>query len=254
MVERDRQPPLATFAAHEPLVSGSTTTLGEDQAQHMRVRRLDPGATVRLVDGQGGRATGVLRRLTRNSAHVEVGAVEQVTAPPALHLLAPVADKERMLWLAEKATELGIASWRPVVWRRSRSVTPRGEGAAFMARVRARMLSALEQSGCAWLPSAFPDTTIERALAAAPEGDRLLLAQDGEPILARPLTAPLVIAVGPEGGMEPDERARFEEAGFRTVSIGATILRFETAALAALAVARAAAVAEHPSPAEHADG
>ena len=245
MVERDRQPSLATFVAHEALVRGASATLGEDVAQHMRVRRLEPGAVVRLLDGQGGRAECVLRRLTKNSAQVEVGEVELVDAPPALHLLAPIADKERMLWLAEKATELGIASWRPVSWRRSKSVTPRGEGAAFMAKVRARMLAALEQSGGAWLPSAFPDATIDRALAAAPSGLRLLLAQDGEPMLARSLTAPLVIAVGPEGGMEPDERARFEQAGFRPVSIGPSILRFETAAIAALAVARAAVVAEH---------
>ena len=252
MVERDHQPPIATFAAHEALVQGTTAALGEDVARHMRVRRIEPGATVRLVDGQGGRAEGVLRRLTRNSAHVEVGGVEHVPPPPALHLLVPIADKERMLWLAEKATEIGVASWRPVSWRRSRSVSPRGEGAAFMAKVRLRMQSALEQSGGAWLPSAFPDTTIERALAAAPTGDRLLLTQDGAPFLARPLVVPLVIALGPEGGMEPDERLRFEEAGFRPVSIGDSTLRFETAAIAALAVARAAlgrsptALPEHP--------
>ena len=252
MVDRDRQPSLATFFAHEALTPGASALLGEDVAQHMRVRRIEPGATVRLLDGQGGRAMGVLRRLAKTSATVEVGDVEQVAPAPALHLLVPIADKDRMLWLAEKATELGIASWRPVAWRRSRSVTPRGEGAAFMAKVRARMQSALEQSGGAWLPSAFPDASIERALAAAPEGDRLLLVQDGAPMLARPLQAPVVIAVGPEGGIEDDERARFEEGGFRPVSLGETVLRFETAAIAALAVARATVTHERPT--EHPDG
>ena len=207
-----------------------------------------------FFDGHGGRATGVLRRLAKSSATVEVGDVEQVSPPPVLHLLVPIADKERMLWLAEKATELGVASWRPVSWRRSRNVTPRGEGAAFMAKVRARMLSALEQSGGAWLPSAFPDASIERALAAAPEGERLLLVQDGSPMLVRPLTAPIVLAVGPEGGIEPDERARFLEAGFRPVSLGDTVLRFETAAIAALAIARATVTAVLEPFAESADG
>ena len=253
-MERDRQPALATFVAHEALGRGANALLGEDVARHMRARRLAPGATVRLLDGQGGRAIGVLRRLARSSATVEIGEVEQVATPAPLHVLVPIADKERMLWLAEKATELGIASWRPVSWRRSKSVTPRGEGAAFMAKVRARMLSALEQSGGAWLPSAFPDATIERALAAAPQGDRLLLVQDGAPILARPLTAPIVLAVGPEGGIEADERARFEEAGFRPVSLGDTVLRFETAAIAALAIARATVTVLPDQILEHADG
>ena len=166
-MDRDRQPSLATFFAHEALTPGASALLGEDVAQHMRVRRIEPGATVRLLDGQGGRAMGVLRRLAKTSATVEVGDVEQVAPAPALHLLVPIADKDRMLWLAEKATELGIASWRPVAWRRSRSVTPRGEGAAFMAKVRARMQSALEQSGGAWLPSAFPDASIERTSTCA---------------------------------------------------------------------------------------
>ena len=57
-------------------------------------------------------------------------------------------------------------------------------------------------------------------------------------MLARPLVAPVTIAVGPEGGVEADERQRFVAAGFAPVSLGGNILRFETAGVAALAIVR----------------
>jgi 16S rRNA (uracil1498-N3)-methyltransferase len=106
------------------------------------------------------------------------------------------------------------------------------------------MVAALEQSGGAWLPALYPDAIVERALAATPRGARLLLDAAGEPILARRLTAPVALAVGPEGGVEPEERDLFVAAGWVPVALGANILRFETAGVAALAVARAALAVE----------
>jgi 16S rRNA (uracil1498-N3)-methyltransferase len=144
-----------------------------------------------------------------------------------------------MLWLAEKATELGVTTWRPVLWRRSRSVSPRGEGTTFQAKIRARMISAHEQSGGAWLPALYPDAPLERAIAATPVGARVVLDGAGEPILGAHLSAPLTIATGPEGGIDDDERAALVEAGFTPVALAASILRFETAAIAGLAIARA---------------
>lgn len=159
--------------------------------------------------------------------------------PAPIHLLSPVADRERMLWLAEKVAEIGVTSWRPILWRRSKSVSPRGEGPMFQAKVRARMISALIQSGGGWLPDIFPEATIERAVAAAPVGTRLLLAKDGEPILEVPMETPITIALGPEGGIEPAERDIFIGAAFLPVKLGESTLRFETAGVAAVAVATA---------------
>jgi 16S rRNA (uracil1498-N3)-methyltransferase len=179
--------------------------------------------------------------LTKTQVHLEVSDVEERPPLPAVHLLVPVADRDRMLWLAEKAAEMGATSWRPVLWRRSRSVSPRGEGVSFQAKVRARMEGALAQSEGAWLPQPFPEANLERAILAAPLGDRVALDPFGAPFVgpnAAPLAAPVVIAIGPEGGLEDDELAALGAAGFRCVSLGPTILRFETAALAALAIAR----------------
>jgi 16S rRNA (uracil1498-N3)-methyltransferase len=158
---------------------------------------------------------------------------------PAVHLIVPVADRERMLWLAEKCTELGATSWHPVLWQRSRSVFPRGEGATFRAKIAARMASALEQSGRAWLPDLHSETSVAETAAASRDGIRLLLDPDGEPIATSTLSAPVTIATGPEGGVEADERDALVAAGFRLVTLGDAILRFETAAIAALAIVRA---------------
>ncbi len=231
---------VTTFFAPEAPIAGSPLTLGADIAHHARVRRLDTGAIVRLTDGSGNIGSGTIVRITKQSVTVDVTEVSVIDPPAAVHLVVPVADRERMLWLAEKATELAVTSWRPLLWRRSRSVSPRGEGSMFQAKVRARMVSALEQSGGAWLPALYPDATVERAIASAPPGMRLLLDADGPPILEAPLEGPVTIAVGPEGGIERDESAALVEAGWTRVSLGDTILRFETAGVAALSVVRAA--------------
>jgi 16S rRNA (uracil1498-N3)-methyltransferase len=233
---------LPSFISTDTLVAGDSLMLGEDAAHHMRVRRLEPGTKVQLADGHGSRGIGTLVRVAKRNATVEVDECEYTEPLPPVHLIVPIADRERMLWLGEKAAEMGATSWRPVMFRRSRSVTPRGEGTMFLQKLRARMMAALEQSGGAWLPATFPDATVETAIAAAPEGTRVLLNFGGAPIaslLPHDATTPLTIVLGPEGGLEPAEIDAFGAAGFVTASLGSSLLRFETAGVAALAVARA---------------
>jgi 16S rRNA (uracil1498-N3)-methyltransferase len=238
-VERTDRAPVATFFAVDQLVAGGTVTLPEEAAHHMRVARVGVGECVALRDGAGRAALGTVVKVSKSSALVEVSETSEMSRPSPIHLLAPVADRERMLWLAEKVTELGVASWRPVAWRRSKSVSPRGEGPTFQAKIRARMISALIQSGGGWLPDIFPEATVERAVAASPLGTRLLLARDGEPIAGVPMTLPVTIALGPEGGIEPAEKNAFIGAGYLPVKLGVGTLRFETAGVAAVAIAAA---------------
>ena len=238
-MERTDRTAVATFYASDELVAGGTITLPEEEAHHIRVARVGIGECIALRDGAGRAAVGTLVKISRASAIVDVLEISEISRPAPIHLLAPVADRDRMLWLAEKVTELGVTSWRPVTWRRSKSVSPRGEGPTFQAKVRARMTSALIQSGGGWLPDIFPEATVERAVAAAPLGTRLLLSKDGEPMVGVPMKTPITIALGPEGGMEPAERDAFIGAAFLPVKLGGTTLRFETAGVAAVAIATA---------------
>jgi 16S rRNA (uracil1498-N3)-methyltransferase len=261
VVERADRAPVGTFYA--PGAWGPVVELDEGAAHHASVKRLAVGDPVRLTSGDGRRVLGEVTALAKRRLVVStIGEdVEEIPAAPHVELWAPVGDRERMLWLAEKATELGLTAWRPVIYRRSRSVSPRGEGDAFREKVRARMISALEQSGGAWLPELLPEATLERALPEVPWETGLLLDAGGNPIremlsrfashdsrltgTSRPTgtsllmnTSRLTLSLGPEGGLEPDERDEFLAVGWRRASLGPNVLRFETAAVAALAIVR----------------
>ncbi|MFL5509100.1 MAG: RsmE family RNA methyltransferase [Gemmatimonadaceae bacterium] len=238
-MESADRPAVATFFSADPFTIGATIVLSDEAAHHIRVARVGVGERIGLRDGAGKGAVGTLVKASRSSALVDVVDIAEIPRPAPIHLLAPVADRERMLWLAEKAMELGVSSWRPVIWRRSKSVSPRGEGSTFQAKVRARMISALLQSGSGWLPDIFPEATIERAVAAAPLGTRVLLDKHGEPIAGVPMRSPVTIALGPEGGMEMSERDAFIGAAFLPVKLAQSTLRFETAGVAGVAIAAA---------------
>ena len=239
MEQRDRAA-VATFFAAEPIVSGRVTTLSEDEAHHARVRRIAIGDRLRLVDGAGSVGYGNVVRLGKAQAQVEIDLLDRLQPLAVVHLIVPIGDRDRMLWLAEKATELGVFSWRPLLWRRSRSVSPRGEGVAFQAKVRSRMVAALTQAGGSWLPVIYPDATLERTIVSCAAGARWLLDPRGTPVSRVSITAPLTIAVGPEGGVEDSERADLLANGFAAVRLAPNTLRFETAAVAALSIVRGA--------------
>lgn len=242
-MERADRAPVGTFYA--PGAWGPNVELSEGAAHHASVKRLGVGDPVRLTSGDGRRVHAVISEIAKRRLVVStIGeTVEQVPELPPVELWAPVGDRERMLWLAEKATELGLTAWRPVIYRRSRSVNPRGEGDAFREKVRARMISALEQSGGAWLPELLPESPLEQALRETPWESGLLLDSAGNSIrdtLSRFTVhdSRFTVGLGPEGGLDPDERDEFLSVGWRRASLGANVLRFETAAVSALAIIR----------------
>jgi 16S rRNA (uracil1498-N3)-methyltransferase len=229
VVEREHRTHVATF--HAPDLAGAAEVeLDEAQAHHARVRRIGEGDTLRLTDGRGASALGEVLRIAKSVVRVRVLATEEVPAFPEVHLFVPVADRDRMLLLAEKVTELAVTSWRPVLFERSRSVSPRGEGEAFEGKVRARMLAALEQSGGAWLPEMFAEVSLEAA-ASFQAASRLVCDQAGGPIERVELSAPAAIMVGPEGGIAPGEWELLRDARWTRARIPGGVLRFETAAI-----------------------
>ena len=168
MVECTDRTPVATFFSADSFSVGATIALSDEAAHHIRVARVGVGECVALRDGAGRGAVGVLVKSTKSAALVDVSEIAELPKPAPIHLLAPVADRERMLWLAEKVTELGVSSWRPVIWRRSKSVTPRGEGPTFQAKVKARMIAALIQSGAGWVHNTSMLEGIEKAVMRHP--------------------------------------------------------------------------------------
>lgn len=248
MVERNDRASVATFFVDGTLVGGEVVTLTDDAAHHARVRRIPPGATIRLTNGAGTRAVAELVQPSgRRDVAARVTETESVAPPTPIHLRVPIADRDRMLWLGEKATELGITTWQAVHFRRSASVSPRGEGSAFAQKLRARMIGALEQSGGAWLPEVLPEVSLEQ-LALDHSHAGFVLDSHGAPILSALSgpTAAVAIVLGPEGGLEPDELQLLGARGWRSVRLAPTMLRFETAAIAAVSIARAITLTQEP--------
>lgn len=239
-MERGDRAPVATFYAAELAPGTNELSLGDAAAHHAVVRRLAEGEVVRLTDGCGRIAMASIERLSNRELVAAVREVDTVEALPLLELLVPVADRDRMLWLAEKSTELGISVWQPVLFARSRSVSPRGEGDAFRAKVRARMIAALEQSGGAWLPELRRELPLDAALPGATARRRYLLDRTGRRLTTDGAANGAAIIFGPEGGIEPTEYDRLRDHGWSPVTLSSTTLRFETAGIAAVAILRAA--------------
>lgn len=242
MVERDDRPVAPTFFVDgERLMAGQRATLPPEVANHARVRRLEVGEPVRLIDGAGTVAEARIERLDRRILDVAVGETTFVRPPATLRMFVPVADRDRTLWLAEKCTEIGVTSWTTVMFSRSRGVASRGEGDAFARKLRARMIAALEQSGGAWLPSVSGTLSIDEALGGAlPNAPHRFVLEKGAPsLLDQSPRAGAEILLGPEGGLE---RAEFQlivdRYKFIPVGIGSTTLRFETAGLLAAGIVR----------------
>jgi 16S rRNA (uracil1498-N3)-methyltransferase len=246
VVERARRAPVGTFYAPGEWRSGARVELDAAAAHHASVKRIVAGDVVRLTNGAGRRASGVVENVSRRSCVISLDSesIEAVDPPAHIELWAPVGDRDRMLMLAEKCVELGLSSWRPIVYARSRSVSPRGEGEVFREKLRLRQISALEQSGGAWLPDVSVEVPLDAALEATQaltHEMKILLDVDGESMrsITHAISGSVAVAVGPEGGLEEHERNLLITHDWRPASLGRNVLRFETAGIAALAVLRA---------------
>jgi len=225
----------------------ATATLVGAQAAHMaRVLRAEAGTEADVV--AGGRVF-----------HAEVASVSpdevrfnlltEVEAEPALPvtLVMTVFKFDRMEWAIEKATELGVAGIAPVIARRTekhlaQAASKRAE------RWRRIAQEASQQSRRSDVPVIHEPVTLAEHARAASTATRIVLAEQErtttlrvaleEAIAAAGSEAPtLEIAIGPEGGWAPEEESLFDASGWSAVSLGPRILRAETAAITALAVA-----------------
>jgi len=230
------------------LVEGTVKLSPEESHHAVVVRRRKAGDDVVLFDGAGGEAPGRVLRADRRAMTVNL---ERITRHPPdlkvnLTLAVALGKAQRQSYVIEKCTELGVVAIRPLSTDRSVAKP----GPATLEKWKRRAVEAAKQSGRHWLPEigaaatltqvidqfdrfesvAFADTSgartgWDRVLASAGEGRELLL------------------LVGPEGGWSPDERMRLAGTEAVPVTLGPTVLRTETAAVAACAAAALRSVA-----------
>ncbi|MCW5654772.1 16S rRNA (uracil(1498)-N(3))-methyltransferase [Hydrogenophaga sp.] len=229
-----------------PLVSGQVLALPAVAARHAQVLRLQPGHAVTLFQGTGGEWDATISRMGRSDVEVQVGAHHATEREPRrpVHLALGMPANERMDWLVEKATELGVASVQPLHTAHSVLRLSGERAEKKQAHWRSVAIAACEQCGGNRVPDihAVQELTpwLRGLPAPAPSGVRCLLslAEGTQPlsqVLATvPTDAPVWFLGGPEGGLSAAEDQLARQAGFLPVTLGARVLRSETAALAAL--------------------
>jgi 16S rRNA (uracil1498-N3)-methyltransferase len=227
----------------------TTATLTGAQAAHLaRVLRAQPGVEADVV--AGGRVFhAVVETVAPEEICFRLG--EETEAAPALPvtLMMSIYKFDRMEWAIEKATEMGVSTIAPVIAQRTekhlaQSATKRVE------RWRRIAHEAAQQSRRVEVPEILAPVPLATYVKAAHESTRIVLAeQERQHSLRRAIEAALEdsgeelprieLAIGPEGGWSPAEETLFAEQGWKAVTLGPRILRAETAAITALAVAAA---------------
>lgn len=224
---------------------GARLALPDHAAHHAReVLRLRAGASVRVFDGEGAEFEASLDAVTRAGVHARLGGAVPARPESPLRLvlaLSPLKG-DRMELVIQKATELGVTEIRPLVTARTDAAARPALKGSRQERWDKVASGAAEQCGRAVVPPVLATTNLDSLLSAPFEGRRFLLLEGGgHPTLAAlaPPPSAALLLLGPAGGWEPAEVQRILAAGFEAVSLGPRVLRAETAAIAAVAIAQA---------------
>ena len=252
------------FYCPMPLAAGQVLDLPPGAARHVQVLRMQPGHSLELFNHGPGWDGGLQAQPTagefeadillmgRSQVQVRVGPhkARECEAARRVSVAVVMPANERMDWLVEKATELGVAAIYPLTSERS-VLRLTGERAdKKIAHWQAVAIAACEQCGANQVPrvhgvQSLPHFLRDLAGANSPEGAvapaRLLLSLHADAKALRhwaalASTQAALVLSGPEGGLSPAEEALAIEAGFAPQSLGARTLRAETAALTALAL------------------
>ncbi|MGH8042690.1 MAG: 16S rRNA (uracil(1498)-N(3))-methyltransferase [Rudaea sp.] len=232
----------------QTLAPGSEVLLPEQAGEHIaRVLRLERGHALILFNGDGREYAANLASLAKRAVTAEVGATREVDreAPLQLTLAQGIARGEKMDWILQKATELGVARIVPIVTERTEVKLDEERAGRRFAHWNAVIAGACEQCGRNRLPVLEPPQRLDRwlgALAGATQA-RLALLPEGDIGLRQ---IPLmdngaILAVGPEGGFSEHDVTLLRQTGFHGLRLGPRVLRTETAAIAALAALQAMA-------------
>lgn len=220
-------------------------TLDRATSRHLvKVLRLQAGAEVRVFDGCGTEIDGRILRAGGAAVELALGQRHRVPLPlVTITLLQSVPRSDRMDFIVQKTTELGVTRIVPVLSARGMVKPPPGKA----RRWRIIAQEAARQSGRADVPDVADAAALDVALAgaAASGGTRLVLWEEERAlplrrVLAEVPPAPVTLLVGPEGGLSPAEVECARVQGFRVVGLGPRILRVDTAALVAVALTQAA--------------
>ncbi|MFK0118430.1 16S rRNA (uracil(1498)-N(3))-methyltransferase [Streptomyces sp. NPDC090994] len=225
-------------------LSGGEYVLDGPEGRHaVSVKRLRPGEDVVLTDGRGHWAEGVVKAAEGKDRLVVMdleSVVEEPAPQPRITVVQALPKGDRGELAVETMTEVGVDAIVP--WTASRCVSQwKGDrGLKALAKWRATAREAGKQSRRVRFPEVADAATTKRVASLLTDADfAAVLHETGEIPLATaelPATGDIVLVVGPEGGVSPEELALFQEAGARPYVLGPTVLRTSTAGTAAAAL------------------
>lgn len=222
-----------------PLSAGAIVSLSESAAAHVsRVLRLGPGDELTLFDGRGGEYPAMIVDARGIVVRVQAGECRTVEreSPLSLALVQGVSRGERMDWVVQKATELGVAEIIPVLTERSVVKLNASQAERKREHWLGIAISACEQCGRNRVPQIHTPVDFATWLVPAHGALRILLdVSGGNALESLQPHQQVTLLIGPEGGLSNTERDAALAAGFRALRLGPRTLRTETAAIAALA-------------------
>jgi 16S rRNA (uracil1498-N3)-methyltransferase len=232
-----------------PLHPGLVLQLPEQAGEHLaRVLRLEAGHPLILFNGDGSEYDARLATLAKRAVTAEVSGQRTVSreSPLRLTLAQGVARGEKMDWILQKATELGVARIVPVITERTEVRLDEDRAGKRLAHWTQVIAAACEQCGRNELPEVLAPQKLMHwcaSLGQAESTARFALMPEADlgPREAGPLDQGALLLVGPEGGLSDHDIAIARNAGFRGLRLGPRILRTETAGLAAIAALQAVA-------------
>jgi 16S rRNA (uracil1498-N3)-methyltransferase len=237
-----------------PTASGALVSLPRESAHHVaHVLRIRAGEDVVVFDGTGREALAIVERVDDEGVGVRVGEWRLVaTSGPRVHLVVGLLKGEKFDWCIEKATELGVAAIYPASTEHAIVSLEGARAHARVERWRRIAEAAARQSERADVPPIAEIAPLDAQIAdVATKTARRALCQEraAAPQLADWLRdgagEDVALLVGPEGGWSSAEIERAIAAGFAPVGLGPRILRAETAAIAAVALATAVGGRKH---------
>jgi len=225
------------------LSSGAEIELPERAARHCGVLRLRRGDNVVVFSGEGGEFSAELTRVSRDDVRARLISIQAVEreSPLTITLAQCLSSSDRMDITLQKSTELGVSRIVPIASQRSVVKLSNERADRRVVHWRNVLVAACEQCGRNRVPEIDAITDFADFLGVpGGEGRRLLLAPDASRNLRdlEPSRA-VMLLVGPEGGLAPEERRQAEARGFVPIRFGPRTLRTETAPLAAIAAMQA---------------
>jgi len=235
-----------------PLKIGGTVALPATACEHLlRVLRLNEGAALVLCNGDRMDYRATLSDVGKRGAQAKIleASPNDSESPLRIVLVQALARGEKMDWVIQKATELGVAAIQPVVTERTEVRLDAERAGRRHAHWQAVAVSACEQSGRAWVPRIGEPEALSVYLAGVEAtATRLVLDPAGASLsealaggVLKDANTPIHLLIGPEGGLSDRDHAQLRAAGFRGLRLGPRILRTETAGLAAVAALQAVA-------------